>query len=372
MELHGRIPGRKGLWELEVSGGTIRAAGCVDRGYRETCTDWITPGLFDLQVNGISGTNFTDPASSLDSLAAADEALRSRGISRYCPTVITRDRDTLAAAMKRLREGWEAGAMPGAHAIHMEGPYVSREDGYRGVHQSRYVRNPDQDELARLQEAAGGRIRIVTLAPELTGAVDLIRAASKQEILVSMGHSNASPRDIAAAVDAGLRMSTHLFNGCARLLDRHSSVVLSQLAEDRLSACFIADGRHIPLPVLKVGLRAKGPARSILVSDLAHLSGLPDGEYEMEGNAVVLERGGIWVKGSYLLSGAALPLDRDVEVLAREPEPGIEQALLMATDNPAALLGAEGNPALRTGRRGPIAVFHWDGRVLTLAQREGF
>jgi N-acetylglucosamine-6-phosphate deacetylase len=234
------------------------------------------------------------------------------------------------------------------------------------------VRDPDPDELARLQEASGGRIRVLTLAPELPGAVDLIRAAAGAGITVSMGHSNASARDIEAAVDAGLRMSTHLFNGCARTVDRHSNVILSQLAEDRLAACFIADGRHIPLPALKVGLRAKGTGRSILVSDLAHLGGLPDGEYEMEGNAVVVERGGIWVKGSYLLSGAALSLDQDVEVLAREPEPGIEQALLMATDNPGALLGAEGCGALHPGRRGPVAVFRWDGRDLTLMQREGF
>ncbi len=372
MKVRGRIPGRMGLWELETSAGVITALSCVDTAFAEVKTDWITPGLFDLQVNGIAGVSFSDPGATIDDMARADEAPRSRGLSRYCPTVITRSPEDLLAIMRLLGEAWKRGALGGAHSIHLEGPYISSEDGYRGVHQARFVRDPDPAELHRLQEASGGRIRIVTLAPERSGSVGFIRAAAAEGMILSMGHSRASAREIAAAAEAGLSMSTHLFNGCPRLLDRHENVVLSQLAEDRLTACFIADGRHIPYPALKVGLRAKGTGRSVLVSDLAHLSGLAEGEYVMEGNAVRVEDGGIWVKGSYLLSGAALPLDRDVETLARESEPGIEQALLMAIDNPAAVAGGEGSAGLRAGRRGPLAVFRWDGAVLRLTLREGF
>ena len=171
---------------------------------------------------------------------------------------------------------------------------------------------------------------------------------------------------------AGATMSTHLFNGCPRLLDRHTNVIYSQLSEDALYACFIADGHHVPYPTLRVGLRAKGTGRSILVSDIAHLCGLPDGEYEMEGNAVVLRDGGLRVKASGLLSGAARTLFQDVELLARESEPGIEAALLMATRSPASAVGEGSWAELAPGRKGPLAVFSWDGARLSIEERIGF
>ena len=323
-------------------------------------------------MNGIAGTSFTDPEVSREALAGADAAIRGHGISRYCPTVITRDRDTTLAALERLAGAMAAGVMPGAWAIHLEGPYISPEDGYRGVHRRQFVRDPDWDEFRLFQEAAGGRVRIVTLAPELPGAEWFIRQAAGSGVTVSMGHTRAAPDDIRRAVSAGLRMSTHLFNGCAQLIDRHSNPLYSQLATDSLYACFIADGHHVPDAALQVGLRAKGPGRFILVSDIAHLSGLPDGEYEMEGNQVVLRDGGIWVKGAPLLSGAARTLEQDVELLARRPWPGIEQALRAASAVPAAAVGDRAWAELVTGREGPIAVFDWDGARLSLAERAGF
>jgi N-acetylglucosamine-6-phosphate deacetylase len=167
-------------------------------------------------------------------------------------------------------------------------------------------------------------------------------------------------------------MSTHLFNGCPRLLDRHSNVIYSQLSEDALYACFIADGYHVPYSTLRIGLRAKGVKKSILVSDLAHLCGLPDGEYQMEGNAVELRDGSLRVKETGLLSGAARTLLHDVELLARESEPGIEAALLMATASPAAAVREEAWAELRPGRRGPLAAFSWDGTHLVMTERIGF
>ena len=167
-------------------------------------------------------------------------------------------------------------------------------------------------------------------------------------------------------------MSTHLFNGCARMLHRHSNVVYAQLSDDALCAGFIADGHHVPFATLRIGIRTKGVARSILVSDLAPLSGLPDGDYEMEGNTVELRGGGLRVKGTGLLSAAARTLREDVELLARQAEPGIESALLMATRSPAAVMGDLQWADLHEGRRGPIAVFSWDGTRLVLEERIGF
>jgi N-acetylglucosamine-6-phosphate deacetylase len=253
-----------------------------------------------------------------------------------------------------------------------EGPWISPEDGFRGVHRLELVRDPDIGVLERLRERARGRLRLLTVAPERPGAEELIRHAAARGIVVCLGHTNASPSDIANAVRAGARMSTHLFNGCARLVDRHRNPIFSQLAEDGLYAGFIADGHHIPFSTLRIGLRAKGPERSVLVSDIAFLSGLADGEYEMEGNTVELRAGGLWVKGSWMLSGAARTLDRDVELLGRESEPGMEQALLMATRNPAAAAGDLGWADLVPGREGPVAVFSWDGHSLGLEERLGF
>ncbi len=377
MKLRGRIPGKPGLWEIAVDGaageaGSIGSVACIDPSFRAERCDWITPGLFDLQVNGIAGTSFTDPDVQAAALAAADQRIRSHGVSRYCPTVITRDAKTTIAIVERLGGAMAAGAMPAAWGIHLEGPYISSEDGYRGVHRREYARDPDWREFRLFQEASGGRVRIVTVAPERPGSEEFIRQAAGSGLVVSLGHTNAAPADVERAVRAGARMSTHLFNGCARLIDRHVNPIYSQLAADELFACFIADGHHIPPSALRVGLRTKGPDRSILVSDIAHLSGLPDGAHEMEGNQVEVRDGGIWVKGSYLLSGAARTLEQDVELLARGGEPGIERALLMASAAPSAAVGERAWAELLPGRRGPMAVFSWDGATLALSTRIGF
>jgi len=376
MTITGRIPGKPGLWEVRWDAGRIDSVTAVDpwRGDKRADTHgrWITPGLFDLQLNGIGGINYTSAEITVDQLARADGLIRACGVTRYCPTLITCGLETACAVLDVFNTAWERGAIPGAWGIHLEGPWISPEDGFRGVHRLEFVRDPDVGVLERLHERARGRIRLLTVAPERPGAEELIRHAAGRGIVVCLGHTSASPSDIATAIRAGARMSTHLFNGCARLVDRHRNPIFSQLSEDGLYAGFIADGHHIPFSTLRIGLRAKGMERSVLVSDIAFLSGLADGEYEMEGNTVELRAGGLWVKGSWMLSGAARTLDRDVELLARESEPGIEQALLMATRNPAAAAGDPGWADLVPGRGGPVAVFSWDGDRLGLEERLGF
>ena len=288
----------------------------------------------------------------------------AKGVGRYLPTIITRDAATIEAVLARFAEARERGAIPGAAGMHVEGPYISPEDGYRGVHQQRFVRNPDPAELERFQRAARGFIRLVTIAPERPGAEAFTRAAVAMGIRVAMGHTGATAAETARAADAGLTLCTHLFNGCVQLVDRHANVIYAQLAEDRLWGCFIADGHHVPMPALRVGLRAKRWQHSILVSDISRFSGLPDGTYEMENRQVEKRDGGVFVKGSPLLSGAARTLDEDVALLAREREFGIERCLLMATAHPAAALGEAGWAEIGVGRRGLLAVFAWDGREL--------
>jgi N-acetylglucosamine-6-phosphate deacetylase len=347
-------------WEDAV----VSSLRCVDPASADERGTWITPGLFDLQVNGICGIDFADPDVSVEQLAEADGLLRAKGVSRWLPTIITRDAATLDALLARFAEARSRGAIPGAAGIHVEGPYISARDGYRGVHQLRFVRDPDPVELERLQRVSGGFIRLVTIAPERPGAEAFIRAAVAMGIRVAMGHTAAGAAETSRAADAGLTLCTHVFNGCAQLVDRHANVLYAQLAEDRLWACFIADGHHVPRAALRVGLRAKGWQRSILVSDICRFSGLPDGEYEMEGRQVEKHDGGVFVKSSPLLSGAARTLDEDIALLAGESEPGIERCLLMATAHPATALGEPGWAGIVTGRRGALVAFTWDGHTL--------
>jgi N-acetylglucosamine-6-phosphate deacetylase len=372
MRVTGRIPGRPGSWEVSWEKGTITSltpAGDAPAGPEGR---WITAGLFDLQVNGIGGINFTNPGLTVEQLARADQLLRDHGVTRYCPTIITCSLETAGIVIDVFRSAWDLGMIPAAWGLHLEGPWISPEDGFRGVHRREYVRDPSIAELDQLAARANGRLKLLTVAPERPGADELVAHAAAAGIVVSLGHTNAAPADVARAVRSGATMSTHLFNGCAKLVDRHASPIMSQLAADELYGCFIADGHHVPIPTLKVGLRAKGASRSVLVSDIAFLSGLADGEYVMEGNPVELRAGGLFVKGSWMLSGAARTLEQDVEVLAREAEPGLEQCLFMATRNPATAMGDPSWADLAPGREGPLAVFAWDGHRLALDSRSGF
>jgi len=372
IQLVGRIPGRSGLWEMSVRENRVERMSCRDDSFADPHGAWITPGLFDLQINGIGGVSYTDAALTAEDVGRADALIRSGGVSRYAATIISCSQETARSALRALAAARVAGTAPGLWAVHLEGPWISAEEGTRGVHRREHVRDVSLEEWDALQAAAGGMIRVLTLAPERSGAIELTARAARAGTVVSLGHTSATAGIIAAAVRAGATMSTHLLNGCPQLLDRHSNVVYAQLSEDALDASFIADGHHVPFPALRMALRAKGIRRSILVSDLAHLSGLPEGDYQMEGNPVELRDGGLRVKGSPLLSGAVRTLAEDVQWLARQEEPGIEAALLMATRNPAMVAGEAGWADLRPGREGPLAVFAWDGERLALRQRIGF
>jgi N-acetylglucosamine-6-phosphate deacetylase len=265
-----------------------------------------------------------------------------------------------------LRKVIEERSAPHIHCIHMEGHYISAEDGYRGVHMEKYVRDPDPTEFERWQEASGGHIGLFSLAPEREGAIDFIRRLRVAGVRVALVHHNAPHEIVRQAATAGADLSSHLVNGCATMIHRQHNVIWSQLALDELWASFIADGYHIPFYTLQAVIRAKGISRSILVSDLAHLSGLPDGEYEKNERTVVVQEGGLWVKGegTNLLSGAVKTLDQDCSFLASRSGFTIEQSLLMATRNPARYFGIERNFDIYPGSGGPFALFEWDGEKL--------
>jgi N-acetylglucosamine-6-phosphate deacetylase len=320
---------------------------------------WVAPGLFDLQINGRGGIWFGKAGITVDEVLQVLYEHFPFGVTRLCPTVITNSSEVLEAALTALRracerEPWAAQMAPG---VHLEGPYISGEDGPRGAHPKEHVRPPDWAEFERLQAAAGGRICLITLAPELPGAIDFIRRATASGVTVSIGHTAASGQEITAAVEAGARLSTHLGNGAHPVLRRHPNYIWEQLADPRLSASVIADGHHLPPSVLRSIIRVKGVRGVILTCDASGLAGCPLGAYtEGQMRMEILADGRIVVAGQReLLAGSAANTGRCVLEAMRQGV-SLADAFDMAGRNPARLLGFE-EIRLRAGSRADLILF---------------
>lgn len=304
------------------------------------------PGFVDLQVNGFAGVDFNDPAIAVDDVARAIAAMRATGVTRCLPTLITSSFESFAACARTIvRAGDDAGAGPTRAVIaglHMEGPYISPVDGVRGAHPRAHVRDATIDDFERRQDAAEGRIRLVTLAPEVSGAIALIEHLVARGIRVAIGHTNASADEIRDAVSAGATLSTHLGNGCALTLPRHPNILWEQLAHDALLASFIVDGHHLPAATVKAMMRAKTPARALLVTDAIAAAGCPPGVYTIGGLQVELSPSGrVSPPGAAHLAGSALSMDRAIGHTVRFTGLPFEQVVAMATTTPAAFIGIE-------------------------------
>jgi len=352
--IRGTIVGQKTVSDIVVRDGkvaSIKAAGRnrVDVGSRTTL---IGPTLFDIQVNGVRGIDLQAPIVTPEDVRSVTDMLAAWGVSQWVPTIITGPLDAMAHACRTVAEAMQdrtvARAVPG---IHLEGPYISPLDGPRGAHSKDYVRNPSIREFDRLYKAAEGRILYVTIAPELDGAPAFIKAVVSRGVAVALGHHNGSADDIARAVDAGARLSTHLGNGLASTIHRHHNPLWPQLADDRLAAGLIADLEHLPAPVLKTFVRAKRPRNVILTSDCVHIAGLKPGKYQLGGMAVeLLPSGRICLSGTDLLAGSSLMLLQGVVNAARVTDLSIEEAFSCASNIPAKLFNLTRRFSLPTVR----------------------
>jgi N-acetylglucosamine-6-phosphate deacetylase len=293
-------------------------------------------GLVDLQVNGFAGVDFNDPATAGDQVSAAAAALRATGVTWFLATLISAPLDRFSACARTLARSTET-ALAG---LHMEGPYISPEDGARGAHRREDISPPTLDDFRRRQEAAGGRIRLVTIAPEVQGALPLIEQLVKDGVRVAIGHTAASPQQVRDAVTAGATMSTHLGNGCAQMLPRHPNFLWEQLAADELVAGLIVDGHHLPPATVKSMVRAKTPLRTILVTDATTAAGRPPGDYMLGSLRVHLdETGRVAVPGQPNLAGSALSMDRAIGNTVRFTGLPLATVLPMASTTPARYLG---------------------------------
>jgi len=296
------------------------------------------PGFLDLQVNGFAGVDFNDPAATVDDLHRALASLRSHGVTRLLPTLITSSTDRFEECARLVLQ-LKSDAIAG---IHMEGPYISPEDGPRGAHPREFTAAASIDDFKRRQDAAGGHIVLVTLAPEVPGTLALIEYLRANAIRVAVGHTAASAETIRDAIKAGATLSTHLGNGAAQLVPRHPNFIWEQLAADEMMASLIVDGHHLPPATVKAMIRAKTVRRTMLVTDAMAAAGQPPGEYQLGSVKVRLdETGRVAIPGSPGLAGSALAMDRAVANTVRFAGVSLEDALAMASTQPASYLGVK-------------------------------
>ena len=283
-------------------------------------------GLFDFQVNGFGGVDFQTDDLSRAEVDHAVAVLRRHGVAGIFATLIT---DEIAALCRRLEnfETLRAASPDIARMIvgyHVEGPWLSPEPGYRGAHPAGPMHAPSIAEFERLQTAAGGRIKLITVAPEWPGSAECIAAMTRAGVAISLGHTNASNEQIDAAIRAGARFVTHLGNGCPLELHRHDNVVQRLLARDELIACFIPDGVHLPPFVLRNFVRAKPAGKFLFTTDAMSGAGAGPGRYKIGGltievgaDGIARQPGGKGFAGSTLAPDAGV--QRCIEFLGLPP-----------------------------------------------------
>ncbi|MDQ0338563.1 N-acetylglucosamine-6-phosphate deacetylase [Caldalkalibacillus uzonensis] len=313
----------------------------------------IGPGLVDLQINGYRQFDFNTVPLSMERMMNFTRSLWREGVTSYCPTIITNSNEAIEEALKVILASCTRDPVmdQAIQGIHLEGPFISPEDGPRGAHPRKHVKAPDWQLFLRWQNIAQGRIKIITLSPEWENAPDFISNCVQYGVKVAIGHTAATPEQIRYAVAAGATMSTHLGNGAHVKLSRHPNYIWEQLAQDDLWCTLIADGFHLPDSVLKVMLRVKG-TKAILVSDSVSLSGMPPGVYETHvgGKVVLTPEGKLHlVHDPNLLAGSVQMLLKGMEHMVRLGLVSLKEAWEMCSVRPFQFLNPSGIYGLKIG-----------------------
>lgn len=304
--------------------------------------DIIAPGLIDLQINGYKGIDFNSGPLGLKEWETITKELVKQGITTFYPTIITNSFQNLMKIFQlnfeSLNKGFKDSNL--IQGFHLEGPYISKDDGPRGAHNINDVRPPNILEFQKLQSFSGNLIKIVTLSPEWSDSNNFIKETSDSHVNVALGHLNASESQIKQAVQSGATFSTHLGNGTHTTLPRHKNYIWNQLAEDKLYASVIADGHHLPLNLLKVFNRVKGK-KMFLVSDSVALAGLEPGDYEtFVGGKVhlTIDKKLHLRDNSNILAGSAKSLIEGVSHLVKNDICTLSEALDKASIIPAKVM----------------------------------
>jgi len=324
---------------------------------------YISPGFLDMQVNGYKGSDYSLEDFNIKHMKNIIEGLAASGTTQHVPTIVSSPQGLIVRNLKIISSAVDkypeiADAVSG---IHIEGPYISSEEGPRGAHDPEYIRDPDIDEFEEWQKAGGNRISIVTLAPERKGAIKFIKSIVAKRVTAAIGHSGASPKEINSAVDAGARLSTHLGNGSYAVIPRLENYIWEQLARDELTIGVISDGFHLPSSVVKVFTRVKGGERIILVSDAALLGGMDPGIYKWGNLDIeVYNDGHLGLAGTEYLAGAGHLLNWDIAHYMKFTGCSLAETINLCSVNPARVLRLKNNYGkLKVGSPANLVIFNY-------------
>jgi len=336
----------------------------------------LAPGFVDIHMHGGAGLDLMRALPS--ELPRLGRFLTTHGVTGYFPTTVAAPLDATCAALGRLADSIEAASNATKDdpvqarplGIHLEGPFLSHKR--RGVHPPEYLITPSIEIFERLWQAARGHVRMLTIAPEIPGAVEVIAEAARRNVCVSIGHSDAEMPVAQDAVKAGARHATHTFNAMRPLDHREPGILGEVLSNDRISADIIVDGIHVDPAVVKLFLRAKGRERAVLITDAISATGMPDGRYQLGPIEVDVKDGKCTSNGS--LAGSVLTMDRAVRNVTEFSNWTLRDAVQAATLNPARAVGlAAHHGTLAKGAAADFAVLSPAGAVMkTIVGGRGF
>jgi N-acetylglucosamine-6-phosphate deacetylase len=331
----------------------------------------LVPGFVDIHIHGGAGHDVMNADAT--GFASLERLLAAHGVTSYFPTTVTAAIDPTLSALDRLATTIEQAESRRAendrHAqplgIHLEGPFISHLR--RGVHPPSHLQRPTLDLFERFWQAARGRIRIMTIAPELEGAMEVIAEASRRGVCISLGHTDADLEITRAAVAAGARHATHTFNAMRPLNHRDPGIIGAVLTDSRLTADIIADGIHLHPAIVDLFLKAKGPDSAVLITDATAATGMPEGRYRL-GDMEVEVKDGRCMAGEKL-AGSVLTMDRALQNVMQFAHWNLQDAVRPATLNPARVTRLTQRGKLEAGCTADIAVLNSRGEVKTTIVR---
>jgi len=326
---------------------------------------FLAPGFVDIHIHGGGGHDVMEDDAS--ALPAVESQLARHGVSAYYPTTVTAPLDRtlralehLGTAIERMGEGPSSPGRARPLGIHLEGPFISH--ARRGVHPPQDLLAPRVETFNKFWDAAHGQIRVMTIAPELEGALDVIELASRLGVCVSLGHSDATYGLAQRGIEAGARHATHTFNAMRPLGHRDPGILGAALVSEHLTADVIADGIHLDPVILELFLKAKGIDRAVLITDAIAATGMPEGRYMLGSLEVEVKDGACMHDGK--LAGSVLTMDRAVRNVAALGGWNLQKAVQLATANPARVLGQNSRGRIAAGMAADLAVLDEHGQVL--------
>lgn len=310
----------------------------------------LAPGFIDIHIHGNGGHDIME--ATPDALAAVERSLAKHGVTSYCPTTVTAAVDRTVDSLQKLADAiegkhpsWDRSDRAVPLGLHLEGPFISHAK--KGVHPPEYIQEPSIELFEKFWKAARGHVKVMTVAPEIRNAPPMIANANAKGVCVSLGHSNATREETEAAIAAGGRHATHTFNAMRTLDHREPGILGTVLTDSRLTAEIIADGVHVHPDMVRLFLRAKGLESAVLITDAISATGMGDGRYMLGSFEVQVKGDRAELNG--VLAGSVLTLDRAVQNVTKFADWKLQDAVRLATLNPARVIGV-------SDRKGKIAV----------------